>query len=72
MALTPLKKFVEENQLGFTLSSIKHLIRTDPSIHKAIKRISPRALFVDEEALEEWIGDKKFYTVKLDRKKPKP
>lgn len=71
MALIPLRDFAKENSYGFTLSTLKTLIKKEPSLQKAIKRVSARCMFVDEDALQDWIASRNYYTVKLERKKTK-
>ncbi len=71
MALIPLRDFAKENPYNFSLSTLKTLLKTEPSIQKAIKRVSARCMFVDEDALADWIASRNYYTVKLERKKTK-
>ena len=68
MALIPFQAYVKDNPYAFTAAKLRHIIKTKPGAEKMLRRISSRVIFVDEDAVEEFINSQKFYTFKRGKK----
>lgn len=71
MALIPIQDYANDNPYGFSVSKLLSLAKTKPGADKILRRISDRTVLVDEESLEEWMGNQKFYSVKRTKKEKK-